>query len=176
MKITIIGRKCTPRESFKERAEKKLTKIDRFFGKDTEAKVTATVEKSSKNVEITVISGGLIFRAEESSQDLNDSLDKCVDSLVRQMRKNKTRVEKKLHSEAFDNLIAEGEPVVDEVDYEIVRTKDVPLKPQSVDEAILQMNMLGHKFYMFLNADTDTINVVYVRNDGGYGLLLPEIE
>ena len=175
MKITIIGRKCTPRDSFKERAEKKLAKVERFFGEDTEAKITATVEKNEKIVEITVNSGGLIFRAQERSQDLDEALDRCVDSLIRQIRKNKTKVEKKLRKEVLDDFIVPNEPdIVEETDYDLVRTKEIPMKPLLADEAILQMNMLGHKFFMFLNAETNLINVVYVRKDGGYGLLVPD--
>lgn len=175
MKITITGRKCSPRDSFRERAEKKLAKIERFFGPDIEAKVTATVEKSSQTVEITVVNSGMIFRAQERAENMNDALDKCVDSLVRQIRKNKTRVEKKLRSGAFDDFSG-TEPVAEELEFDVVRTKNLPLKPQSVDEAILQMNMLGHQFYVFLNSEGDSINVVYRRNDGGYGLIEPEIE
>lgn len=176
MKITITGRKCSPRDSFKERAEKKLAKVERFFGAEAEAKVTVTVEKSSQSVEITVINNGMIFRAQERAENMNDALDRCVDSLIRQIRKNKTRVEKKLRSGAFDDINAYEEPVAEEVDFDVVRTKTVSLKPQSVDEAILQMNMLGHQFYVFLNSDNDSINVVYRRSDSGYGLIAPEIE
>lgn len=171
MNITVIGRKCTPRENFKERAEKKLTKIDRFFGEGASAKVTATVEKSSQSVEITVFNDGLIFRAEARGQNLNDALDDCVDLLVRQIRKNKTKVEKRLKSGAFDDFV---EPEPEEKEFELVRTKVIPVKPQSVDEAILQMNMLGHLFYVFRNSADDTVSVVYRRNDGGYGLITPE--
>ena len=89
MKITITGRKCTPRESFKDHAEKKLAKIERFFGPDIEAKVTATVEKSSQNVEITVNNSGMVFRAEESAPNMNEALDKCVYTIIRQISKNK---------------------------------------------------------------------------------------
>ena len=176
MKITTVGRKCSLRENFKERAEKKLAKIDRFFGDDAEAKVTATVEKSIQIVEVTVLYKGMIFRAEEKAQNMNDALDSCVDSLVRQIRKNKTRVEKKLKTGDFDSIVAPSEPVEEEVDFEVVRSKTVSLKPQSVEEAILQMNLLDHKFYMFLNSDTDSVNVVYKRNDGGYGVLIPNVE
>jgi len=175
MKITITGRKCSPRESFKERVEKKLAKIERFFGEDAEAKVTVTVEKSTQIVEITVFKGGMIFRAEESAPNMNDAFDICVESLIRQIRKNKTKIEKKLHSGAFDEFVG-AEPVAEEIDFEIVRTKTVSLKPQDVEEAVLQMNMLGHQFYMFLNAATEKINVVYMRKDGGYGLLEPDSE
>jgi len=175
MKITITGRKCSPRESFKERVEKKLAKIEKFFGEDAQAKVTVTVEKSIQIVEITVMKGGMIFRAEEKAPNMNDAFDNCVEALIRQIRKNKTRLEKKLRSADLDEFIGE-EPVEEELEYEIVRSKTILLKPQDVEEAILQMNMLGHQFYMFLNATTERINVVYLRKDGGYGVLEPESE
>ena len=102
MKITITGRKCSPRDSFREHAEKKLAKIERFFGPDVEAKVTVTVEKSSQSVEITVNNNGMVFRAQERAENMNEALDKCVDTLIRQIRKNKTRIEKKLKTGSFD--------------------------------------------------------------------------
>lgn len=173
MKITITGRKCTPRDSFKEHAEKKLAKVERFFGADAEAKVTATVEKTSQTVEVTIVNSGMIFRAQERAANMNEALDKCVDSLIRQIRKNKTRIEKKLRNGAIDDLLPAGEPEPEE-DFEVVRTKVVPLKPQSVDEAILQMNLLDHQFYVFLNVETGGVNVVYKRSDDGYGLIEPE--
>lgn len=173
MNITVVGRKCTPRENFKERAEKKLHKIDRFFGEEATAKVTATVEKTSQSVEVTINHDGMIYRAQARAQNMNEALDECVDLLVRQIRKNKTKIEKRLRSGAFDDLPAE-EPVVEETEFELVRTKTIPIKPQSVEEAILQMNLLGHKFYMFRNAASDNVAVVYQRDDGGYGLIEPE--
>ena len=174
MKITVIGRKCTPRDSFKEHAEKKLQKIDRFFGDSASAKVTATVEKSSQTVEITVMNEGMIFRAQAKAENMNEALDECVDILIRQIRKNKTKLEKRLRSGAFDDYA--GLEVEEESEFELVRTKTVPIKPQSVDEAILQMNLLGHKFYMFRNAANESVAVVYKREDGGYGLIEPENE
>ncbi len=173
MNITIIGRKCTPREDFKERAEEKLRKVEKFFGADATAKITATVEKNQKICEITLIKKSMIFRAQERSDDLEDALDICVDSLIRQIRKNKTRIEKKLRDVSFDDVLAED---FDEEEIEVVRSKTVVLKPETVDEAILQMNLLGHMFYMFRNAETDDICVVYKRNDGGYGLIEPDYE
>ena len=101
MKIIIAGRKCTPRDSFKEHAEKKLAKVERFFDDSAEAKVTATVEKSCQIVEVTVATRGMIFRSEERAQNMNEALDKCVDSLIRQIRKNKTRLERRLKSGAW---------------------------------------------------------------------------
>ncbi|MBQ7547126.1 MAG: ribosome-associated translation inhibitor RaiA [Clostridia bacterium] len=177
MKIIISGRKCTPRDSFKDHAEKKLAKVAKFFDDAAEAKVTATVEKSCQIVEVTVASRGMYFRAEESAQNMNEALDACIDSIIRQIRRNKTRLEKRLRTGNLDAIIAEAETAVEEEDdFEVLRTKAVSLKPESVDEAILQMNLLGHMFYMFLNAETSEINVVYKRNDGGYGVLVPEIE
>ena len=173
MNITIVGRKCTPRENFKERAEEKLRKVEKFFGPDATAKITATVEKNQKICEITLAKKSMIFRAQERSDDLEDALDMCVDSLVRQIRKNKTRIEKKLRDVSFDDVLAQD---YDEEEIEVVRSKTVVLKPESVDEAILQMNLLGHMFYMFRNAETDEICVVYKRNDGGYGLIEPDYE
>ncbi len=174
MKITTIGRKCTIRDSFKEHAEKKLKKIERFFGDSAEAKITATVEKNCQIVEVTVINLGMVFRSEERSDNMNDALDLCVDSLVRQIRKNKTRLEKKIREASFDAFADEAP--IDEDEYEVIRTKLIDLRPESVEEAILNMNLVGHKFYMFLNADNGKVCVVYVRNDGGYGLLEPDTD
>lgn len=174
MKITTVGRKCTIRDSFKDHAEKKLKKVERFFGDSTEAKITATVEKTCQIVEITVINNGMVFRSQERSENMNDALDLCVDSLVRQIRKNKTRLEKKIRDVSFDEFI--DDTPVEEDDFEVIRTKTVDLRPESVEEAILKMNLVGHKFYMFLNAENGKVCVVYVRNDGGYGLIEPDID
>ncbi len=183
MNITIIGRKCTPRDSFKERVNKKLSKIDRFFDKEADAKVTAAVEKSYQSVEITVTSGGMVFRAQESADNLNDALDKCIETLVRRIRKHKTKLEKRLRTGAFESFDEDGSgdesggedenDEQEETEFELVRRKTVSIKPQSVDEAILQMNMLGHEFYMFINSDNEEVSVVYKRKGGGYGLLEP---
>ena len=174
MNITIVGRKCTPRESFKEHAAKKLQKGEKFFGSEATAKITATVEKNAKVVEITLQKGGFIFRAQERAQDLEDALDACVDSLIRQIRKNKTKLERRLREVSFDEVF--NAPEAEEEEFDIVRTKAVELRPQSAEEAILQMNMLGHTFYMFLNADSGAVNVVYRRKDGGYSILEPQAE
>ena len=175
MKITVIGRKCTPRDSFKERAEKRLKKIEKFFGSDAEAKITATVEKNEQIVEVTIFHDGYIFRSQERAQNMNDALDRCAASLVRQIRKNKTRVEKKLRQGAFEAYDA-IDPIEPEDDYDIVRSKEITLKPQSVEEAILQMNLLDHQFYVFLNSSNEKICVVYSRKDGGYGLIIPDTD
>ena len=174
MNITIIGRKCNPREDFRTRTEKRLLKVEKLFGEDAVAKVTATVEKNYQAVEVTVNKDGMIFRAEERADNINDALDECVDSLIRQIRKNKTRLEKKLRATAFEDFV--DFDIEEESEFDLIREKTVALKPQSVEEAILQMNLLGHQFYMFLNADTGIINVVYGRKDSGYGLIVPDYD
>ncbi len=173
MKITITCRKCSPSESFKERVHTKLAKVEKFFGEDAEAQITVTAEKTAQIVELTVMKGGIIFRVEESAENMNDAFDSCVDLLIRQIRKHKTRLEKRLHRGGFDQFIDEA-PVPEELDFDIVRTKTISMKPQNIEEAILQMNMLNHQFYMFLNSATDRINVVYTRKDGGYGVIESE--
>ncbi len=175
MKITVIGRKCTPRDSFRERSEKRLKKVEKFFGADAEAKITATVEKNEQIVEVTIFHDGMIFRSQERAVNMNDALDRCADSIVRQIRKNKTKVEKKLRSGAFEayEAIDVFEP---EDDYSIIRSKEITLKPQSVEEAILQMNLLDHQFYVFLDSASEKICVVYARKDGGYGLIIPDVD
>ena len=165
MKITVIGRKCTPRDSFKERAEKRLRKVEKFFPDEVEAKVTAIVEKSEQIVEVTIFHDGMIFRSQERAINMNDALDRCVDSLVRQIRK-------KLRSGAFEAFEA-IDTLESEDTYDVVRSKEIVLKPQSVEEAILQMNLLDHQFYMFRNSADEKSCVVYARKDGGYGLLVP---
>ncbi len=173
MNITVVGRKCTPRESFKERAEKKLAKLDKFFGDAASAKVTATVEKKYQTVEVTVENNGMFFRAQAKAENMNDALDECVDLLIRQIRKNRTKLEKRFRGGAIPEIDA-GDEQEEETQFEVVRTKVIPLKPQSVEEAILQMNMLGHKFYMFRNSADGSVALVYSREDGGYGLIIPQ--
>ena len=175
MKITYTERKVNLRDNFKQRVEKKLSKFDKIFSDEAQAFVVVTVDKNSQTVEITIRDKSMVYRAEKTMPEMNDALDKCVDVLGRQLRKNKSKLEKRLRQGSLEELVAPvGEPaVVEEEDYTVVRTKDIPVKPITVDEAILQMNMVGHKFFMFTNAETGEVNVVYLRDDGNYGLLVP---
>ncbi|MDR2525310.1 MAG: ribosome-associated translation inhibitor RaiA [Oscillospiraceae bacterium] len=177
MKITVLGRKCAAGQAFQEHAAKKLAKIERMLGQgvaEAEAKITATAQKNTVSVEVTVTYQGVILRAEERSPQMNDALDACVDALVRQLRKHKTRLEKRIHAAQLADF-AESEPAVEEeTHFALVRSKSVPLKPIDTEEAILQMNLLGHQFYLFLNAESNAVNLVYRRRDGGYGILIPE--
>jgi len=178
MKITYTARKVNLRDNFKERCEKKLNKFTRIFSEDASVNVVVTLEKNRQTVEITIRDNGMIYRAESTMNEMNDALDKVCDILMRQIRKNKTRLEKRIKSAGIDDLIAElpqsdesDEP--DDEEYSVVRKKQVPVKPVSVEEAILEMNMVNHTFFVFINAETDRVNVVYKRSDGGYGVIEP---
>ncbi len=178
MNITIRGRRINLRDSFKERAEKKLKKFERFFDSEADALVTASLERDRFTVEVTIKSLGMIYRSEKTTADLMSSLDSVTDTLFHQIVKNKTRLEAKLRGDAFtkadDSYLYDYD--ASEAEYRIVRNKRFVVNPMSVDEAILQMNMLGHEFFMFRNESTDEIGVVYRRKDGNYGLLEPNAE
>ena len=176
MKITYTARKVNLRDNFKDRVEKKLGKFNKIFSDDAQAFVVVTVDKSSQTVEITIKDNHMVYRAEKTMPEMNDALDKCVDVLGRQLRKNKAKLEKRLRNGSLEELVAPVEEEIVEEDYTVVRTKQIPVKPITVEEAILQMNMVGHKFYMFTNADSGEVNVVYARENGAYGLLQPTAE
>ncbi len=175
MNITVTGRKVTVKETFKEMIAKELSKLDRFFEEDADVRVTVTVESNRQTVEITIRAGGMVYRAEQTAPRMEDALDKAVDDLIRKIRKNKTRVEKRLRAGSFD-----APPLWDEIASEeeeeltIVRSKKIPIKPLSPEEAVLQMQLLGHTFFMFRNDQTGEVNVVYRRKDGQYGLIEPD--
>ena len=172
-----ITRKCTLKDSFIERAEHKLAKVYKLLGEGTTADVTVSTDNDDQKVEITAKNGSLILRAEEVSNDRIEALDKAVDSLIRKIRKNKTRLERKIKgAPSIDSFFAEDpEKIYEETAFDIVREKRVQMKPQFVEEAILEMNLLGHNFYMFFNAETEEVNVIYKRKDGKYGLLMAEV-
>ena len=173
MKITIYAKQMTVRESLKLAVEKKLHKFDKFFGDDTEAFVTCKVRKGVKIIEITVNYGGATFRSEEESETFITALDRAVESLERQIRKNKTRLEKTVKRGAFIITEDDDDEYVEEEEFEI-RVKTFPFKPMTAEEAILQMNLLGHSFFVFRNADDGEVAVVYKRKEGSYGLIVPE--
>ena len=181
MKFVFTDKKVNLPESVHKYAEKKVGKLDRFFKEDATAAITFSVEKERNNkVEITIRSSGTIFRVSESTSDMHASIDAAVTTLERQIRKNKTRLEKRLRQGAFERALdvsevssfAPDEP--EEGEYRIVRSKTFPIKPMTKEEAILQMNLVGHQFFLFINAHTGRANVVYCRNNGGYGLIETE--
>jgi len=179
MKITVTGRKVNLRENFKELATKKLSRFDRIFDEDAQANVVVSLERNRQTVEITIKSRGMIYRAEATDFEMNDALDQVISALGRQIRKNKTRLDKEIHSAALDQYVQDYLHTAEEDDgseYKIVRTKHFFVKPLSTEEAILQMNLLGHQFFMFRDGQSGEINVVYKRKDGNYGLLEPDTE
>lgn len=175
MKTTITAKKMSVPQNFTEYAETKINaKLSKFFDDDADVKIVMSEVKNQIVIELTVRYNSIIFRAERTAIDKNDALDSAIDKIIRQIRKNKTKVEKKLKDTAFKEAFAE--PVEEVADYDIIKEKKFQLRPMDVEEAILQMNLLSHAFFMFLNAKTGAINVVYKRADGAYGLLSPDNE
>ena len=156
-------------------AEKKVMKLARYFEENAEALVVFSVEKNRNNVELTVHGAGTWFRARESTSDMFASIDAAVGTIEGQIRKNKTRLARRLKQDAFSRTVEETSFVPEEVEeeQEIVRIKKFHMQPMSRDEAVLQMNLLGHSFFAFRDEDSDgAFAVVYKRSDGGYGLIV----
>ena len=175
MKFIVSGKNIEITDALRNRVEKKIGRLEKFFSPGTETQVTLSVEKTRQIVEVTIPFNGIVLRAEESNGDMYTSLDKLVDVLERQIRRNKTRLAKKLHEDAFENEnFIVDEYIPEEDDFNIVRSKRFAVKPMDIEEAILQMNLLGHQFFVFSNAKTREVNVVYRRKDGNYGLIEPE--
>ena len=180
MKFVFTDKKSNLPNKVHAYAEKKVGKLDRYFKADTEAAIVFSVEKDRNNVELTIRSGGTIIRVAESTSDMFATIDAAVSSVERQLRKNKSRLEKRLRQDAFSRSVDVEEissfaPETDEEEFKIVRTKRFPIKPMTVDEAVLQMNLVDHTFFAFKDVDQDgRFAVVYKRNDGGYGLIVDE--
>jgi putative sigma-54 modulation protein len=179
MKYNVRGENIEVTPAIREYIEKKISKLDRYFTEAPDAKVNVNLrfnqDKSSK-VEVTITMPQLVLRAEETNIDMYAAIDLVTDKLERQIRKHKTKVNRKFREKGeFPITFATAENTevqdLDEDELEVVRTKRFDLKPMDSEEAILQMNMLGHNFYVFNNADTNRTNVVYKRTDGRYGLI-----
>ena len=156
-------------------AEKKVMKLARYFEEDAEALVVFSIEKNRNMVELTVHGAGTWFRASESTSDMFASIDAAVGTIEGQIRKNKTRLARRLKQDAFVRAIQEETsfaPEMEEDDFSITRMKSFYFKPMTREEAVLQMNLLGHNFFAFRDEDNGGVfAVVYRRNDGGYGLI-----
>lgn len=181
MKFTFIEKKMAPSGSLRAYAEKKVSKIDRLFRTESEANVTFSTERGRFTAEITIKNNGTFFRAHETTSDMYASVDSAVATIERQIRKNKTRLAKKLRDGAFEREVQpEYVPADDTVEagaFEVVRRKRFPIKPMSVEEAILQMDLLEHTFFVFRDVAADgAVSVVYRRTNGGYGLISDEAE
>lgn len=179
MKINAIGRQVTVTEDLKKLFDKKLAKFDKFFRDDAEATLKLRERKNGRKIiELTIISGGTIYRAETEDETYQNALDRDIYAIERQIRKNKTRLEKRLRDGAFERSISPEQEVIipdeeEEGEFDI-RTKKFSFKPMSPEEAILQMNLIGHEFFIFENDETHLINVVYKRHGNKYGLIIPD--
>lgn len=177
MKFTFTDKKVTLPKSVHAYAEKKVGKLDRYFPTEADASVVFSVEKDRNNVEVTVRSGSTILRASQSTSDMFVSIDAAVADMERQLRKNKAKLEKRLRKDAFvrtaDETAFFAPEEESEETFDIVRTKRFALKPMTVEEAVLQMNLLDHTFFAFRNEDAGgAFAVVYKRDKGGYGLIV----
>ena len=149
MKITFVGRHMSVPEDMKLLTEKKLSKFDGYFAAEPDATVTFSRKRNRENIEVTISAGGTLFRCETDAETFRTALDHSVDTIDRQIRRNKTRLAKRLRPDAFDDQVNSSVPDEDEATELVIRRKAFPLKPMSVEEAILQMNLLGHEFLMF---------------------------
>ena len=178
MKFTFTDKKVNIPNRVHTYAEKKIGKLDRYFQTEPEASIVFSVEKGRNNLEVTIRSASTVIRVAESTSDMFASIDAAVSSIERQIRKNKARLEKRLRENAFERTVDEQSSFVPdepEEEFKVVRTKKFPIRPMSVEEAILQMNLVDHTFFAFRDADADgAFAVVYRRNDGGYGLIADE--
>jgi len=173
LKVLVRGRNIDVTNALKDYVAKRVGKLDKYIDNFGDAQVTMTVEKDSHRIEVTVPINGMILRGEESTGDMYTSIDLVVDKLEKQIAKYKGKLQKR--GARFINGQRIAVPVnADEDAPRLVRTKRFNIKPMPVEEAILQMNLLGHSFFVFSNAETEQVNVVYKRKDGNYGLIEPE--
>ena len=178
MKLEYTGKNYDISNSLKDVAEKKLGRLDKYFKDDVEGRVTFSSQKNLRIVEMTIFLPGVVLRAEEECDGMYTSIDRCVDALERQIRKYKTRLQKRYNTGEtirFENIEHEEPEVKEEQGPQIVRVKRFGLKPMSPEEAVLQMDLLGHNFFVFLDGETNDVQVVYKRKDGNYGLIEPEV-
>ena len=173
MKINITGKNFTTYKRLEDTIDKKFEKLGKYFSDDITINVVLSQERGKDKIEVTINAKGTVFRAEEVAVDVYEGIDKAVDKLSRQMAKYKGKLQKRYNdnkSLRFENI-----PEVEEEDHieevKIVKTKKFELQPMEVEEAIIRMEMLGHDFFVFLDMETDSVNIVYSRKDGNYGLL-----
>ena len=175
MKITTVGRQMTVPDDLKELAAKKLAKLDKYFFNEGDATVTFSRKHNKERLEVTISASNTLFRAEAEEETFRDALDRDIDAIERQIRKFKTRLGKRVRDTAF----VEPDPAFDSVEDEKelkIHKKTFYFKPMSVEEAIMQMELLGHDFYVFEDSATGDTCVVYERRDGEYGLIVPTAE
>ncbi|MCR5610351.1 MAG: ribosome-associated translation inhibitor RaiA [Clostridiales bacterium] len=174
MRVTITGKNIEVSDYLRDLALKKMTKLERYFPSDTVAQVTMAVEKNRHIVEVTIPYAGGLIRGEEVTGDMYASIDNVIAKVERQIIRHRTKLEKNLKTDAFDEPIPEYFEDEDEEGPKVVKVKRFSIKPMSEEEAVLQMDLLGHSFFVFMNSETNDINVLYRRKDGNLGLIEPE--
>ena len=181
MRFIITGRNIVVTDSLRTAVEEKLGKLDRFFASETEVHVTLSVQKERQKIEVTIPVKGHIIRSEQESDNMYVSIDLVEEVIERQLKKYKNKIiDKKQNAGDFadefvDEYEEEGTPE-DGEEVEIIRTKHFGIKPMYPEDACIQMELLGHNFYVFLNAETEEVNVVYKRKGNTYGLIEPELD
>ena len=174
MRYTITGKNMNVTPGLREDVIKKIGKLERYFNDDTEAVITLSVEKERQKIEVTIPVKGTIIRAEQVSDDMYVSIDLVEEIIERQLKRYKTKiVDKKQSAVAFSDLFINEEEDAEE-EIQIKKVKKFAIKPMDPEEACVQMELLGHNFFVFLNSQTEAVNVVYRRNDKSYGLIEPE--
>lgn len=177
MNVILTGKNMDITDALRDQVKKKVRKLERYFEPGTEVQVTMTVEKNRHILEVTIPFDGVILRAEESTDDMYASIDMVLDKLERQIHKHRTKLERKIRSGAFRHdqpLFSEQIALDDGREPTVVRTKRFAIKPMALEEALMQMDLIGHSFFVFTNAETEEVNVLYRRRDGNYGLIEPE--
>lgn len=172
MKFMITGKNIALTDALKSTVEKKLGKLEKYFNPEVEIHATLSVQKSRQIIEVTIPFNGVLLRGEEATTDMYSSIDNVVDKLEKQIMKHKTRLERRTHEGSLRLMEVPSEVVEEEP--QVVKTKRFAVKPMDVEEAVLQMDLLGHDFFVFRDADSNEVNVVYKRKDGNYGLIEPE--
>lgn len=178
MNIQFVGKNVEVTDALREVTEKKLNKLEKYFEEPINGNVTFSTQKNNKTIEVTINIPGTIIRAEETSDDMYASIDKSVDILERQIRKYKTKLQKRYkegQTIRFENVTPLQSEELDNEKPNIVRRKRFIIKPMNYEEAVLQMELLRHNFFVFRSDETDEISVVYKRKDGDYGLIEPQI-
>lgn len=175
MKITFVGRQMTVPQDLKDLVEKKLSKLDKYFYDEADTTVTFSRRKNKERLEITINVSSTLFRSEAEEAAFRDALDRDIDSIERQIRKFKTKLGKRIRPAAIPEPAADPIPEPEETDF-VIHKKSFYFKPMSPEEAILQMNLLGHSFFVFEDSASGDTCVVYARNDGEYGLIVPTHE
>lgn len=174
MNIIVRGKNIDVTTALKEYVEKRVSKLDKYFDGIEEAQATLIVEKDTHRVEVTVPVNGIILRGEEETGDMYNSIDRVIEKIEKQIAKYKTKLSKQLRNTPFVTETLAATQIKQASEPEVKKTKRFAVKPMPIDEAIMQMNLIGHNFFVFSNAETEEVNVVYKRKDGNYGLIEPE--